>query len=392
MKNLLKRKAENKKAEAGFSMMELLVVMVIMLVIMAAVFTLLRGTITTATANYELTTASQSLRNAQEFVNRDILVAGDGFKGVSNVWLPTKFVTDYLTARTASALDPSGIGYISVGAIISDFNVPANVNVKGANPATKVKARTDRLTVFAVDPNFSAIDVPAGGVNLNTGQINVPATRIGDFKVGEVYYITSGGTGAFGAVTRIDGAANRIFWEEGDALALNRLGTTGLLGVGTNGGASAASLRRVQIVHYFVDENQILIRRVFGIQGAGFIDSVIAEHVKFLNFSYILKPSVDGTILDQPRTQLDLSDASLVRMIEPSFKVETAYPLQDGIKHEIEGISRVGVRNIQFLEAPVPRDYQGNTGLPNPGPTPVITPTPTPTPTPIPPPPPTPTP
>ena len=66
-------------------MMELLIVTVILLVIMAAVFTLLRVSITSANANYEMTMAAQSLRNAQEYLARDILVAGDGLKGVSNI-------------------------------------------------------------------------------------------------------------------------------------------------------------------------------------------------------------------------------------------------------------------------------------------------------------------
>ena len=77
--------SQNKQSERGFSLMELMVVMVIMLVIMAAVFALLRGTIQSAAANYEMNIAGQSLRNAQEYVSRDILTAGDGFKGVSNV-------------------------------------------------------------------------------------------------------------------------------------------------------------------------------------------------------------------------------------------------------------------------------------------------------------------
>ncbi len=105
--------------ESGFSMMELLIVMVLTLIIMAAAFSLLHGTMKTANTNYEMTSAAQGLRNSQEFVNRDILVAGDGLKGVSNIWLPTRFVTDYLSSRSAAALDPTTRGYVSVGAVLS---------------------------------------------------------------------------------------------------------------------------------------------------------------------------------------------------------------------------------------------------------------------------------
>lgn len=382
MKNL-----PNKRAEAGFSLMELLIVMVIMLVIMASVFTLMRGSILAAKANYEMTSANQSLRNAQEFLTRDILVAGDGLKGVSNVWLPTAFVTNYLTARSASVIDPDGLGYIGIGSIITDYRVPANKSVPGSIPATTVKAGTDRLTMLALDATFASIDVAAGAVNLNTGQINLPAGSAAQFTVGEVYYIYSGGTGAFGTVTSVNVAANQIFWAENaaDTLGLNRYGATGLLGVGTNGGKSAASLRRVRIIHYFVDAGDKLIRRVFGVRGATFIDSVVAEHVTSLSFRYALSPSADGVILEQPKTQLDIDDAPLVRMIQPSLQVDSVYKNPDGTFASLEGTSRIGVRNIQFLEAAVPRDAQGNTELPDAGPTPAMTPSPVPPPPPPPP-------
>lgn len=112
-----------KKKEAGFSLMELLIVMVIMLVILTAVFSLLRGTIITSHTNYEMTAATQGLRNAQEFISRDILTLGDGAKGLSNIWLPTQFVNGYLTVRHASEIDPRGSGYVAVGAVISEHLV-----------------------------------------------------------------------------------------------------------------------------------------------------------------------------------------------------------------------------------------------------------------------------
>ena len=379
--------------------MELLVVMVIMLVVISAVFTLLRGSITTANANYEMTTAAQGLRNAQEYLARDILVAGDGLKGISNVWLPTVFITDYLTVRPASVLDPTNSGFVSIGAVLSDDNVPAGTNVRGANPPTTVLAPSDRLTMLAIDSNFPGIDIPAGGSNANTGEINIPPARIADFTAGEVYFISSGGTGGFGTITNVNTTANQIIWAEGDALGLNRFGATGPLGVATNNSSSPATLKRVNIIHYFVDAEGRLTRRVFGVKNNGLVDSVIAEHLTTLQFKYILKPSVTGVIFDQPKGQIQLSETSLVRMIEPSLSVETAYPLQDGQKHQVEGVTQIGVRNVQFLESPAPVDTEGNPDLVNPGPTPALTPTPPPpppppppTPIPTPPPPPTPTP
>lgn len=390
------QKLRNNKQEAGFSLMELMVVMVIMLIVLSATFTLLRGSITTATTNFEMTTAQQNLRNSQEFLTRDVLTVGDGLFGVANIWLPTKFVEQYLISEKNKNTTLPDSGYITVGAVISDNDLDEGVNVKQSEPATTVLNRTDRITMMAMDENFPSIDLPVGATDANTGRINIPASRLSDFTVGEIYFISNGATGVFGAVTRIDTGTNQIFWEENDKLQLNRLGQTGNLATGTRYDKDPATLLRIGIKHYYVDAEGKLMRRVFGVKGADFIDSVIAEHIINLQFRYVLSPSDEGKIFAQPRDEIDLSEAPLVRVIETSLGSETAYPLQDGYKHQIEGTTNVGVRNIQFLQAPVPRDSQGNTQLLNPQPTPVVTPTPTPdpssAPTPIPTPSPTPTP
>lgn len=371
--------------------MELMVVIVLMIIILSAVFALMRGTITTANANYEMTAAGQSLRNAQEFINRDALVVGDGLKDVSNVWIPTSFVTRFLTVRSAASLDPSNRGFISAGAVISDDNVPAGTNVFNANPATTVLPLTDRITMLSVDPTFSPIPLPQNSANPANGEIIIPGGDTSNFAVGEIYYISGSGNGAFGTITSINGGS--ILWQEGDAFGLNWMGASG--NIATSAGAAGnlpTTLMRVNMVHYFVDADNRLIRRVFGTKNAGMVDVVIAEHLFRLQFRFTLKPETAGTIHAQPISQLNLSDAALVRMIEPEIGIETAYALQDGNKYNVEGLTQIGIRNLQFGEAPIPRDSDGNTDLPNPGPTPNITPTPDPGPNPPPPPIPTPTP
>lgn len=375
----MRLKSTKKHDQAGFSMIELIIVLVLTLIIMSAVFSLMQGTIRTANANYEMTTATQGLRNSQEFLNRDILTVGDGVKGNGNIWMPTQFVTDYLTVRTAPDIDPANKGFVSIGVVVSDNNLPAGVKVPGTNPATTVRERTDRVTLLSVDHSFMPISVTHTEVDSNSGHINIPAGRLADFKVGEVYFLSNGAAATFGTVTGIDAGNNRIFWNNGDALGLNRTGKFGPM-YSIEAPKYAMSLMRVHIINYYVDAEGKLIRRVFGVRDSTFIDSVIAEHVFDLQFQFILKPSNNSTIFEQPVSQIDLSDAALVRIIEPNVIVETAYPLQDGEKHRVEGVTQIGVRNIQFLEAPVPLDKDGNTDLPNPGPAPQITPIPTPTP------------
>ncbi len=361
--------------------MELLIVMVLTIIVMVAVFSLMHGVVKTSNANYEMTLAQQGLRNSQEFLTRDILTAGDGLKGLSNIWIPTSFATQNLTARLASDLDPTGSGYVNLGLAVSDNNVPAGTSIRFVTPTMNVLAGSDRMTLLARDSSFSTIDLAIADVNYSTGQINVPALRIGDFAAGEIYFISNGVAGAFGTVTSVDTGANAIYWANGDAYNINRLGPSGQLGSVSNLGTYPMTLWRVKIVNYFVDEQNKLVRRVFGVKGRGFIDSVVAEHLKNLQFRYTLEPASTSIIFNQPKEQIDLSEAIWVRMIEPNIVVETAYPLQDGRKHTVDSTMQAGVRNIQFSKATVPRDADGNTDLPNPGPTPVITPTPVPTPT-----------
>jgi prepilin-type N-terminal cleavage/methylation domain-containing protein len=379
MKNLTKQ--NNQK---GFSMMELIVVMAITLIVLSAVFSLMRSAITTANANFEMTTATQGMRNAQEYITRDVLVAGDGLKGIANIWLPTDFVTKNLTARAAAVIDPSNQGFINAGMVISDNNVPANTPIRYRTPALNVLPVTDRMTILTRDPSFSSINLAAADVNTNNGQIKIPAARISNFTNGEIYFVSNGVAGVFGTVTNVNTGSNKITWGDGDTYGLNRTGATGQLYSVTNNGTYPTILQRVQIIQYFVDGENRLIRRVFGVKSNGFIDSVVAEHLEALGFRYVLRPSDAATILSQPKEQFDIDEASNVRTIELSLRVRTAYALQDGNYQEVEGTTQVGVRNIQFTEAIVPRDSQGNTDLPNPGPPPAITPTPTPTPPPTP--------
>jgi prepilin-type N-terminal cleavage/methylation domain-containing protein len=379
MKNLTKQTNQN-----GFSMIELLIAMTITLIILGAVFSLMRSANTTANANYEMTTATQGLRNAQEYITRDILVAGDGLKGLANIWLPTVFVAENLTARSAAVIDPTNQGYLNIGMMISDNNVPNNTPIRYSTPAMNVLPITDRLAILTRDASFSAINLAASDVSVSSGQINIPAARIGDFSNGEIYFISNGAAGVFGTVTNVNSGLNKITWANGDTYGLNRTGSTGQLASVTNNGTYPTILQRVQIIQYFVDAENRLVRRVFGVKSSGYIDSVVAEHLESLSFRYVLKPDDAAVILSQPKAQLDIDESAGVRTIELSLRVRTAYQLQDGDYHEVDGTTQVGVRNIQFTEAIVPRDTQGNTDLPNPGPTPVITPTPPPPPPPTP--------
>ncbi len=123
------KKTRNKCKESGFTIMELMVTLVLTLIVLSAAFALLRGSISSANTNFETTTAQQNMRNAQEFITRELLTAGDGLQGINFIWIPTSFATQMLTSRSTASMDPGAAGYISPGAIISDDDVPAGTAV-----------------------------------------------------------------------------------------------------------------------------------------------------------------------------------------------------------------------------------------------------------------------
>ena len=146
------------------------------------------------------------------------------------------------------------------------------------------------------------------------------------------------------------------------------------------------SLMRVQIIHYFVDNSDRLVRRVFGVQSKRIYRQRRRRASRHARFQVYLETRQRGHDF-RAAEKADRIIRSQSRADDrPSLSVETAYPLtHSNQKEQVDGITQIGVRNIQFLEAPVPMDSAGNTDLPNTGPTPVITPVPPPPPPPTPP-------
>lgn len=365
--------------------------MVITLIIMTAVFTLLRSTIVTANANYYLTDATQNLRISQEFLTRDLLVTGDGVKGTANIWLPTLFVRKYLTARPLSEIDPGNTGYTNIGIVLTDDNVPAGTNVADTDSPTKVKPNTDRINFLVQDLSFPTTDISYG--NCYESRFRLPLSMSSQIQTDEIYYATSKGTGAFGTVTSTETntGATVVYWNNGDKWGLNREGWSGNACTASSYN-SPTTVMRIQIIQYFVDNNDRLIRRVIAGKGKTVVDSVIAEHIINFQVRYILRSESNTDLFQPGMSQVPLSESSLIRLIEPTIIAETSRVLQNGFSEQIDGTTQIGIRNLQFQEAAVPKDATGNTALPWVGPTPYITPTPTPTPTPAPTPIPTPTP
>ena len=349
------------KDQAGFSLPELLIVASVMLVMTGAVFALMKDSFKLTNTTYEMTEAQESLRTAQEYINRDVISVGDGLKGINNIRLPQTFVQSYLALNPiTNSGDP---GYVSLSIITSDDNVSGSTVVTGSSPAVNVRANTDRITLLSMDTSFAPVSLPSGSITPSGSNVSITPPDVTRFQIGELYFISSSVGGAFGVITNITGENGNnpnLIFAASDALGLNQPGSGGPINVVSGGGSLPTSLMRMKIINYYVDANGLLVRRVFGGKGAAFTDSVVAEHVKDLQFRYALLPSTNQIIAQQPISQLTTApQQTAVRQVEVVVTTETAHPVNNGARQSITMTTTTSVRNMQFRQATQPTSTNG---------------------------------
>lgn len=363
------------KQQAGFSLVELMVTLATMLVISAASFALIGSSLKFSNSTYHMIDAEEGGRAAHEVIHRDLTTAGDGLTGIGTITLPLAFVTNYLTQDPV--VDPSTPNYVNLALLTSDDNVTAGTAVPQTSPAVNVLTGSDRLTMLTRDYDFNqgnGVTLLAGKITVTGSNTNllVGATNIGKFQSGEVYAIVSQNSAAFGVVTNVNTSTNTVVMGNADSLGLNQTGigtpinnvSLVVSGVSTQN----VTVLRFSIIHYFVDANNLLIRRVFGVKGASFVDSVVAEHITSLNFRYLLNLTDANGFVQQPKTVLTTSQEQIgVRQVETSIGVETvrtvnavtnANASSNGVcgaspngKQIICSTTSTTVRNLQFRQA-----------------------------------------
>lgn len=344
------------KTQAGFSLAELLIVASVMLVLTGAIFTFMKDGFKVANSTYELTEAQESLRTAQEYISRDLLIVGDGLKSMSSIRLPQTFVQSYLAlSPVTNSADP---GYVNLSIITSDNNVSGSTAATGSSPAVNVRANTDRITLMMVDSSFAPVSLPSNAITPSGSNVSITPPDVSRFQIGEIYFITSSVGGAFGVITNITGENGNnpnLIFAASDPLGLNQPGNGGPINVVSGGGTLATSLMRMKIINYYVDADGLLVRRVFGTKGATFRDSVVAEHVKDLQFRYALDlPGANG-VAQQPVSQLTTApQQTAVRQVESVVTTETAHPINNSARQSITMTTSTSVRNMQFRQATQP--------------------------------------
>ncbi len=353
----LKQAMQHNHRHQGFSIIEFMVAMTVMLVVVGAVFSLMRDSMKVATTTYEITDAQQNLRTAQEFINRDLMNAGDGLENIGNVRIPQSFVTSYITLNPVT--DPATPGIINLGIFTTDNNVPANTAITGAVPMANIRTATDRQTILEQDREFlfnnlNSIGLAASAIDPAGSTITIPAgDPMTTFTAGEIYFLTSSAGGTFCAITSVNVAARQLSFVASDPYGLNQPGAVGHIWAISGGQTLATSLQRMKMIQYYLTSTGLLVRRVFGVPGVGFRESTIAEHVIDVQFNYsLVTTDALGNVTPSSTTTLTTSAQQLaVRQVEVKVTVETPHVIQSGVRQSMTMTTSTSVRNMQFRQA-----------------------------------------
>ncbi len=341
--------------QTGFTVVEMLLSITVILIIASAVFSLMRDSMKVAATTFEMTDAQEGLRTAQEYLNRDLMNAGDGLNSINNIRVARGFTVNFLALNPVD--DSSYAGMVALGIVTSDDNTAQNTPVLGTNPAVNVRwnpvpsDQTDRISILQIDPSFTPITLDAGDISSNGSSVTIAAADVGRFQPGEIYFISSTNGATFGTVTNITNTPSLSF-AAGDPFGLNSPGNGGPINVVSAGGTLPTSLMRIRIIHYYVNANGILRRRVFGVSGAGFTDSLITENVISTQFRYLLSLRDAGGNVVQPQTQLTTSDHQLaLNQVEVTITAETTRVIQNNSRQRLTTFTSTSVRNLQFRGA-----------------------------------------
>lgn len=349
--------------QRGFSIIEMIIAAGVMLIVTSAVVALLKNAMAVATSSYEITDAQESLRTAQEYINRDLMNAGDGLKSMTYIPVNTAVVQAYLS-RTPITDATMPAGATNLGILSTDNNATAGNTIPGISVGTTIPIllNTDRQTILEIDPDpvtnpqiFPAAITTAGDV------MTLPAATttadMAKFTAGEIYFLTSQRGGTFAALTAVNSVAKQLTFAAGDRCGFNTAGANNRVKDISANGTLPTMLQRMRIIHYFVDSNRLLTRRVFGEKGAAFRDTIIAEHVLGVQFVYSLgldsggNPVQPTDLLTTPEQQVNISQ------VQVTVSVETPHVmLQTGVRPPpISMTTSTSLRNMQFRQALQPK-------------------------------------
>lgn len=284
-------RSDTQSGEAGFTMLELVISMVIFLVVTGAVFGLLQVARQSRAVVSENTGLNKNVRLALNLVGRDTYNAGFGYPLRNTVVLPDNRLSTLLGI-------PNDVDTTrdTVAPIIAGDNI--TLSTYNLTPGT----RTDQVTFLFKDSTFNLVGGVSQPLSINaatttTGGIDeiVPLSGSNSVcRVNDIYLITGNTGSTLGLSTALSGT-NAVQFSNGDVLGFNQTGTSGPLRAIT----VPASLQRVTMVTYYVTPDGTLMRREYANRTpvAAFVDEPLVYGVENFQIAYVMD---DGTLSNNP--------------------------------------------------------------------------------------------
>ncbi len=216
------------RAEAGFTLVELLVTLGITTVILGATMAALGDAVKATDAATLITGLNDSLRNGMDLMVRDLLQAGQGLPSGRVIQIPSG--TGSVPIRLPG---PPGTSYTFTGTAYCPpptadcAQVAAIVPGPGLGPVVDGQ-QTDMITMLEADSAFDQVRLTAFATNGSTITIEsgVDITDGGpdDVRPGDLLMLSKGSTSALMQVTGVSG--QQVAFGSSDSLLLNQSAAT----------------------------------------------------------------------------------------------------------------------------------------------------------------------
>jgi len=299
-KNIAHAVPRRASAEAGYTIIELIITMGITTAIMGATLGALSGVMRSNDMVVRITSMNNGLRGGMDLIIRDLLQAGAGLPKGHVISTPSG--GGVLIKRPG----PPGTAYTnaagpSIAAVIPGYGLGPTIN----------GSATDIITILTADNNF--VEVGLTAVTSTTvdvvASVNI-ATGVDRVIPGQLMMVLKGSTTTLVQVTAVNTGSRRLTFGS-DSLSLNQsaVGVVGNLATlnaqAPTGAAAPAATRitRVRMISYYLDNTTTpgrprLVRRINNghetIPGAGApafdntLGTAVALDIENLRFTYDL--------------------------------------------------------------------------------------------------------
>jgi len=358
------RKRYGHHAEAGFSLLELMIAMVIFTIVTAAIFGLMQVGRMDRNRSSRRSDVMKNARVALHLIGRDALNAGFGYHRRGAI-APDNFLQTRLGLPADADSDRD-----MITSIIAGNNLFTNTLQSSSSARTDTIAFAYRDIDFNSGSNLEISTVaPPSGAPTTARLTTKTATGAQNAKKYHLYLIESD-TSQIAVMATDIAATNQIDFATGDPLgvnqALNGTGSAGSLlrkctsSTDTNCTTYLASAKKFNLVSYKVKPDGTLVRIIYGNNvGAAFDQQVqelpLAYNVEDLQFEYVL---ANGTVTDNPSAGPDgvigtsddeTEDFNQIRQITVTIKVQsTEFDEQTKKPITITLTATYSARNLEY--------------------------------------------